>query len=321
MGGREALMSETTRPIRFGALLRQADNRWSSIAEAARICDDLGFHAIHVIDHLLAIPDPAGDILESWTTMTACAAITRRVRVSANVLCNSFRSPPLLAKMAATLDVISGGRLELALGAGWHEPEYRAYGFDFPSPGVRIGQLAEAVRLIKRLWTGEPVDFAGRHYRVEGGRCRPRPLQSPHPPLVIGGAGEKKTLRLVAEEADIWNCSAGNYARLDEKIAVLRQHCEAVGRDFQTLELSLQDLVVVAPTDAALQAPLADARRRLSFFGDVDAIATIGTPDRCIDTLRRKAAQGITYFVCLFTDGGQPETVRLFGERVLPAFR
>jgi len=309
------------RPIRFGALLRQADNQWSSIAEAARICDDLGFHAIHFIDHLLAIPDPAGDILESWTTMTACAALTRRVRVSANVLCNSFRSPALLAKMAATLDVISGGRLELALGAGWHEPEYRAYGFDFLSPGVRIEQLGEAVRLVKRLWTGEAVDFAGRHYRIEGGRCRPRPVQSPRPPIVIGGAGEKKMLRLVAEEADIWNCSAANYARLAEKIAVLRQHCADVGRDFAALELSLQDLVVIAPTDAALQAPLADARRRLSFFGDVDAIATIGTPDRCVDTLRKKVAEGITYFVCLFTDGGQPETVRLFGERVLPAFR
>jgi F420-dependent oxidoreductase-like protein len=315
-------MPETTaRPVRFGALLRQTDNQWSRIAEAARICDDLGFHAVHFIDHLLAVPDPTQDILESWTTMTACAALTRRVRVSANVLCNSFRSPALLAKMAATLDVISGGRLELAIGAGWHEAEYRAYGFDFPAPGVRVEQLAEAVRLIKRLWTGEPVDFAGRHYRLEGGRCRPRPLQSPRPPIVIGGAGERKMLRLVAEEADVWNCSAANYARLAHKVAVLSQHCDAVGRDFKTIELSLQDLVVIAPTDAALRAPLEDARRRLSFFGDVDAIATIGTPDRCIDTLRMKVAQGITYFVCLFTDGGRPETVRLFGERVLPAFR
>ena len=151
--------------------------------------------------------------------------------------------------------------------------------------------------------------------------CRPRPVQSPRPPIVIGGAGEKKMLRLVAEEADIWNASAGNYAQLDRKIAALRGHCEAIGRDFATIELSLQDLVVLAPTDAALAAPLEDARRRLSFFGDVDQIATIGTPDRVIDTLRKKAAQGITYFVCLFTDGGQPETVRLFGERVLPAFR
>ena len=314
-------MPETTRPIRFGALLRQADNRWSTIEESARICDDLGFHAIHFIDHLLAIPDPTGDILESWTTMTACAARTQRVRVSANVLCNSFRSPALLAKMAATLDVISGGRLELAMGAGWHEPEYRAYGFEFPSAGTRIDQLGEAVRLIKALWTGEPVDFVGRHYRVAGGRCRPRPAQSPRPPIAIGGAGEKKMLRLVAEEADIWNCSAANYAALDAKLAALRGHCAAVGRDFGSLELSLQDLVVIAPTDAALAAPLADARRRLSFFGDVDRIATIGTPDRCIDTLRKKVAQGITYFVCLFTDGGPPETVRLFGERVLPAFR
>jgi F420-dependent oxidoreductase-like protein len=312
---------EPTRPIRFGALLRQADNRWSNIAESARICDDLGFHAIHFIDHLLAIPDPAGDILESWTTMTACATLTRRVRVSGNVLCNSFRSPALLAKMAATLDVISGGRFELGIGAGWHEPEYHAYGFDFPGPGVRVEQLAEAVRLIKRLWTGERVDVDGRYYRVRGGLCRPRPLQSPRPPLVIGGGGERKMLRLVAEEADVWNCSAGNYARLDRKVTVLRQHCQAVGRDFASLELSLQDLVVMAPTDAALRAPLDDARTRFAFFGDVDAIATIGTPDRCIDTIRKKVAQGITYFICLFTDGGQPGTVRLFGERVLPEFR
>jgi F420-dependent oxidoreductase-like protein len=307
--------------IRFGALLRQADNQWASIAESARIADETGFDTLHFIDHLLAIPDPAGDILESWTTMTACATLTRRVRIGANVLCNSFRSPALLAKMAATLDVISGGRLELGLGAGWHEPEYHAYGYEFPRAGVRIAQLAEAVPLIKKLWTGEAVDFAGRHYRVAGGRCRPRPVQSPRPPIMIGGSGEAKMLRLVAEEADIWNASAGNYAQLGRKIEVLHRHCRDVGRDPATLVLSLQDLVVIAPTDAALRPLMEDARRRLSFFGDLDAIATWGTPDRCVDTLRRKVAQGITYFVCLFTDGGQPDTVRLFAEKVLPAFR
>jgi F420-dependent oxidoreductase-like protein len=315
------MSTTSTRTIRFGALLRQASNRWASIAESARIADDLGFHSIYFIDHLLAIPDRTADILESWTTMTACATLTRQVRVGGNVLCNSFRSPALLAKMGATLDVISGGRFELGIGAGWHEPEYHAYGFDFPAPGVRIDQLAEAVQIVKRLWSGEPVDFDGRHYRLHGGLCRPRPLQSPRPPLMIGGSGEKKMLRLVAEEADIWNASAGNYAQLDHKVAVLKEHCRAAGRDFSSLELSLQDLVVIARTDAALRVPLDDARKRLAFFGDVDAIATIGTPDRCIDTLRRKAAQGITYFICLFTDGGQPETIRLFGERVLPAFR
>jgi F420-dependent oxidoreductase-like protein len=309
------------RPVRFGALLRQADNRWSSIAEAARIADDLGYDSIHFIDHLLAIPDPAGDILEAWTTMTACAALTRRVRVSANVLCNSFRPPALLAKMGATLDVISGGRFELAIGAGWHEPEYHAYGFDFPPAGVRIDQLAEAVRLVKRLWTGERVDAEGRHYRVRGGLCRPRPVQAPRPPITIGGAGERRMLRLVAEEADVWNCSAGNYPHLDRKVAVLREHCRAIGRDPASLELSLQDLVVIAPSDAALRPRLEAARARFAFFGDVDAIATIGTPDRCVDAIGKKVAQGVTHFVCLFTDGGQPETVRLFGERVLPAFR
>jgi len=309
------------RPVRFGALLRQANNRWATIAESARIADDLGFHSIHFIDHLLALPDPTADILESWTTMTACATLTRRVRVGGTVLCNSFRSPALLAKMAATLDVISSGRFELGIGAGWHEPEYHAYGFDFPRPAIRIEQLAEAIGIIKRLWAGERVEFKGRHYHLTGGQCRPLPVQRPRPPIMIGGSGEKKMMRLVAEEADIWNASAGNYAQLDHKIAVLREHCRAVGRDFTSLELSLQDLVVIAPTDAALRAPLADARERLSFFGNVDELATIGTPDRCIDTIHRKVAQGITYFICLFTDGGQPDTIRLFGERVLPSFR
>ncbi len=222
--------------------------------------------------------------------------------------------------MGATLDVISGGRFELAIGAGWHESEHQAYGFDFPEPGVRIARLAEAIRIVKGLWTGERMDFDGRHYRLRGGLCRPRPLQSPRPPIVIGGAGERRMLRLVAEEADVWNCSAGNYARLDAKVAALRAHCQAIGRDLANLDLSLQDLVVIAPTEAALRAPLDDARHRFAFFGDVDAVATIGTPERCIDAIHRKIAQGITYFVCLFTDGGQPQTVRLFGERVLPAF-
>jgi F420-dependent oxidoreductase-like protein len=315
------MSTPSPRPIRFGALLRQADNRWSSIAESARLCDDLGFHSIHFIDHLLAIPDDSRDILEAWTAMTACAALTRRVRIGANVLCNSFRSPALLAKMGVTLDAISEGRFELAIGAGWHEPEYHAYGFDFPSAGVRIDQLAEAVRLIKRLWTGERVDFDGRFYRVRGGLCRPRPVQAPRPPITIGGAGEKKMLRLIAEEADVWNMSAANSLLVEHKVAVMREHCRAIGRDLAGLELSLQELVVIAPTEAALRAPLEEARARFAFFGDVDRIATIGTPDRCIDSLRRKAAQGVTHFVCLFTDGAQPATVRLFGERVLPAFR
>lgn len=315
------MSARTVRPVRFGALLRQADNRWERIAESARIADDLGFDSICFIDHLLAIPDPGGDILEAWTTMTACAALTRRVKVGANVLCNSFRSPALVAKMAATLDVVSGGRLELGLGAGWHEAEYHAYGFAFPGAGTRIAQLAEAVTIIKRLWSGEEVDFAGRHYQLRGGRCRPRPVQAPRPRIMLGGAGERTMLRLVAQEADIWNCSAGNYARFDAKLAALRAHCAALGRDPADIEISLQDLVVIAPSEAALRAPLEAARRRFAFFGDVDALATAGTPERCVDTIRRKVAQGIDYFVCLFTDGGQPETVRLFGERVLPAFR
>ncbi|MBI4638272.1 MAG: TIGR03560 family F420-dependent LLM class oxidoreductase [Candidatus Rokubacteria bacterium] len=308
------------RTVRFGAVLRQAGNRWERIAESARACDRLGFHSVHFIDHLLALPDPAAPILEAWTTMTAVAALTERVRFGVNVLSNSFRPPALLAKMGATLDVISGGRFELGIGAGWHEPEYRAYGFDFPAPAVRIGQLGEAVQLVKRLWTGEPTTYTGRYYRAHEAICQPRPVQRPRPPIIIGGGGERLLLRLVAEEADVWNCPGARYADFDRKVEALRRHCGEVGRDFDTVELSLQDLVVVAATEAAATQKLAEARHRFAFLGDIETLGTHGTPERCIETLRRKADQGISYFICLFTDGGAPETVRLFGERVLPAF-
>ena len=187
-----------------------------------------------------------------------------------------------------------------------------------PAPGIRIDQLGEAVRIIKRLWTGERSTTRGA--TTAWGRPLPAAARAV-------AAAARRHRRRGREKMLACRRGGRHLELLGGQLRPARPedrrpegHCGAIGRDFGTLKLSLQDLVVLAPTDAALEAPLADARRRLSFFGDVDAIATIGTPDRCIDTLR-KIAQGITYFVCLFTDGGQPETVRLFGERVLPAFR
>ena len=199
-------MPPASSAIRFGALLRQADNQWSSIVESARICDDLGFHSIYFIDHLLAIPDATGDISGVMDDDDRVRRHHASRPAGRDVLCNSFRSPASSPRWRPPRTQISGGRFELGMGAGWHEPEYRAYGFEFPSPGVRIEQLAEAVRIIKRLWTGERVDFEGHHYPLSGGTAGHAPPVAAAT-LIIGGAGERKMLRLVAEEADIWNAS------------------------------------------------------------------------------------------------------------------
>jgi len=168
--------------------------------------------------------------LECLTTIAYFAAAYPTLQFGASVLCQSYRNPALLAKMAANLQLLTGGRLIFGIGAGWMEEEYRAYNFDFPSPAVRLAQLEEAIQLVKRLWTESPASFAGSHYRIDNAYCEPRP--NPIPPLLIGGGGEQLTLRAVAKYADWWNIPGGTVANYARKLNILRQHCAAVGRDY-----------------------------------------------------------------------------------------
>lgn len=195
-----------------------------------------------VFDHFYPIleTDHHGPCLEGWTLLAALAARTTRLRVGVMVTGNTYRHPAVLAKMGATVDVISGGRLDFGIGAGWNEEESSAYGIPLYAPGERIARLGEACEVIRRLWTERAVTFEGKYYQLHDAYCEPKPLQHPHPPIVIGGSGEQKTLRVVARYADIWNFVGGSVELLHHKLTVLEEHCKVVGRTFTDIVVSVQ---------------------------------------------------------------------------------
>src|SRR5579863_7944452 len=197
-----------------------------------------------LFDHFMPIVgDPAGPCLEGWSLITALAALTRRLRVGLMVTGNTYRHPAVLANIGATVDIISHGRLDFGIGAGWNELESNMYGIPLYTPGERIRRLGEACEVIKRLWTETVANFDGKYYQLKDARCEPKPVQKPYPPFVIGGSGEQLTLRVVAQYANVWNFVGGSVETLRHKLEVLAGHCAAIGRDPSTIELSIQNLV------------------------------------------------------------------------------
>jgi F420-dependent oxidoreductase-like protein len=305
--------------IDFGVMLRQQKIGFDDIRKTAELCDGLGYHSVWFYDHMLGMGGLDLDIFESWTLMSALSTVTSNVRLGTMVLCNSFRPPALLAKMASTLDVISGGRLEFAIGAGWFEPEYRAYGYDFPDAATRIKQLSESVRIIKAMWTEEKPSFEGEYYRISDAYCNPKPVQKPHPPVIIGG-GEEHLLRVVAELADEWNCPANHSLLFERKIEALRGHCSAVGRNPDTIKISQQTVCVLAKDKAELAEKLPKAQMRYGFFGDVEKLGIVGTPEQCIRKIEDNEKKGITKYTIFFSDIMNHATLKFFSREVLSAF-
>jgi F420-dependent oxidoreductase-like protein len=201
-----------------------------------------------LFDHFMPIfGDVTGPCFEGWSLLSAFAALTQRVRLGLMVTGNTYRHPAILANIAATVDVISGGRLDFGIGAGWNETEHSAYGIELYKPGERIRRLGEACEVIKRMWTETAPSFEGQYYQIKDAYCEPKPIQKPYPPFVIGGSGEKLTLRIVAQYADIWNFVGGGVDLFLQKSATLNEHCAAVGRDPQAIQRSIQ--IVVNPSD------------------------------------------------------------------------
>ncbi|MCL4245826.1 MAG: TIGR03560 family F420-dependent LLM class oxidoreductase, partial [Candidatus Dadabacteria bacterium] len=264
--------------IDFGVVLRQQKIDFSEIRNAAELCDELGYHSVWFYDHLLGQGGLDLDIYEAWTLMSALSTVTTRVRLGTMVLCSAFRPPSLLAKMASTLDVVSGGRLEFAIGGGWFGPEFKAYGYDFPDTRARIEELSEAVSIIKSMWTEEKPSFSGKYHRIEDAYCNPKPVQKPHPPVIIGGSGERYLLRVAAELADEWNCPASSTLEYGRKIAALEKHCMDIGRDASEIRISQQTVCVLARSEAEIPEKLEKAQRRYGFFGDIERIGIVGTP-------------------------------------------
>lgn len=266
------------------------------------------FHGAWVIDHL-----QSGDegLLEGFTTLSYLAARHPRLLFGHTVLCQSFRNPALVAKMGATLQFLSGGRFILGMGAGWDEPEYRAYGYDFPPAGVRVAQLDEALRIVKALWTQERATFEGRHYRVRDARCEPRP--DPLPPILVG-AFRPRMLRLAAEHADWWDVSSTGPERYRALAEEFDRACAAVGRDAKTVRRSTGGGWACAPARDK-----ADALAGDHLTADEDDFSFIGTPEQVIEQVRRFVALGVTYFM---VDGaGFPDltTLETLISQVVPA--
>jgi len=229
---------------------------WAAVRDAAVAAERAGFDSVWVSDHLFLDWEKYGGprerqgALECWTTLSALAAATQKVRLGSLTICNDLRSPALLAKMAASLDLLSGGRLDLGLGAGWYEPEYEAAGIDYDDAGTRIRRLREAATIIGRLLEGEEVTFAGDHYSTEGAIVRPRPRQTPRPPIWIGGKGDF-LLKTAARVADGWNFSwLGSTDTYRERSAAAAAACEAVGRDPKTLRRTVGVYVLAGRDDA-----------------------------------------------------------------------
>jgi alkanesulfonate monooxygenase SsuD/methylene tetrahydromethanopterin reductase-like flavin-dependent oxidoreductase (luciferase family) len=234
------------------------------------------------------------------------------VTIGTNVLCNSYRYPPTPAKMAATLQELSRGRLVLGYGAGWDEREYRAWGFEFPSTRTRIAQMVEAIRLMRAMWSGEPTRFEGEFYRVDGARCVPAP--DPPPPILIGGDGERYLLRAVAEQADLWLPFSRGAEALKQKMDVLRAHCADAGRDYDAIRKTYKLTVHLARDRAAAQRSLAAAAAR-------ENPPFAGTPAELRDHLAAMVEIGIDLFQLQFPNFPRTDDMELFADEVMPAFR
>jgi F420-dependent oxidoreductase-like protein len=303
-----------TQTIQFGLFSPLAGLPWKAIAERAAMSERLGYHSIWLTDHFWNRGVPEADVLECTTTMSALGVSTETLRIGSLVLCNSFRNPALLAKVLSTIDNLTQGRVEIGLGAGWLEEEYRGYGYEFPPTGTRLRQLDEGIQILKLLMGEKRPTFEGRHYKLSEAYNNPKPVQKPHPPITIGGSGEKVMLRIVAKHADRWNCPAG-YRNFEQKLDALKQHCQAVGRDISQINISEQLLVCIGANEAEVEDKW-KLSQRLPFW----RTAIKGTPTQIVELLRERVRKGITFFTIIFGDMNSNASIELFAREVMPAF-
>ena len=284
---------------------------YEAMTQVAQEAEGLGFHSIWLYDHFHTVPIPTQEkTFECWISTAALARDTKRVRVGQIVTCNSYRNPALLAKMASTVDVLSHGRLNLGIGAGWYEHEYLAYGYPFPDTRERLRRLGEAIQVILAMWTQDEATFEGTYYQVKGAINQPKGVQKPHIPLLIGGGGEKVTLRLVAQYGDACNIG-GDIETIKHKLAVLKHHCEELGRDYESIRRTiLIDHCAIAETEEAALAKLTP--RQLNNLEELRQTQLIGTPTMIRKRLAEYEEAGIQEIIIRFVDATRLESIRLF---------
>src|SRR3954449_6175780 len=304
-------------------------DQWATMKGLAQAADAGPWESIWVYDHFHTVPKPSEEAThEAWSLISAFGAVTDRVRLGQMCTCMGYRNPAYLAKVAATCDVISGGRVEMGIGGGWYEHEWNAFGYGFPTAGTRLGMLDEGVQIMRQMWTEGRATLAGKHYQVDGAIGRPLPLQPGGIPLWIAGGGEKKTLRIAAQYAQYTNFDATpeNFRRKSE---ILEQHCRAVGRDFGEITRTSNFNVVIAATEKDVQDKLDwidDHYRPLVPAEEVERYSQlfrsgplVGTPEQIVERLRGLQELGLAYAIGYFADAAyDPTSMELFASHVVP---
>jgi probable F420-dependent oxidoreductase len=302
--------------IKFGIFSPQSGLSFDSLTHRAELAERLGYHSIWLDDHMWTRAMPELDHLDVVPTLAALALKTQRLRLGTLVICYAYRNPAMLAKALCSIDQISKGRLDVGLGIGWMREEFQAYGFEYPRVGARLRQLEESLQVLKAMFTEPKATFKGRYCSVTDAYNNPKPVQKPHPPITIGGAGKKVMLRIVAKYADRWNIPGG-YPDIADLTATLKAHCEAVGRNFNDIEVSEQLLVCMGASAEEVERKWQMASRMKPFA----TTAIKGTPPELVAALKDRIAKGVTTFVVFFSDGTPPQTIEMFAKEVMPAFQ
>lgn len=302
--------------IDFGVQIEpQYGFTYSYIREIALEAEKLGLESIWVSDHFFMTHDSTEiNCLECWTLLTALACETDKLRLGPMVSAQSYRNPALLANMAASLDNISGGRLNFGIGAGWKEVEYSAYGYYFPGAGRRIKQLDETIEIAKRMWTTEKATYIGNYYKVEEALCMPKPIQDPLP-IWVGGTGNK-TLRVAAKHAHAINFAWTQNPRFfKERLKILRHHCENVGSDFEQIKKSAG--LMLSLSDASHDVKVQKDDRYLRYLSRQNPVM-IASSAEVADRIKEYIALGVTHFILRFHFGEEITNMRTFMDQVVP---
>jgi F420-dependent oxidoreductase-like protein len=318
--------------MRFGTFVPQGwkgdqngipvEDQWDRILGFAGLIEDSGYDSIWVYDHFHTHPVVSQEsTFEAWTLMAALAAVTTRVRLGQMCTCALYRPPAMLAKIASSIDVISRGRLDVGIGAGWSKGEFEAYGYRFPSPGERLDMLEEAVQVLIAMWTQDEAKFHGDHYSVDGAVNRPKPIQKPHPPLWIAGGGEKRTLRIVAKFGDFANFNDG-IDTFRHKSMVLAAHCEAVGRPFEEIGRTTHLMSVIGRDEVDLRKKLdIAASRRTCTPEEFEEEHLAVTVSRAVEEMGQFVDEGCSDVILYFYDMGEGDSLELFASEVMPQVR
>lgn len=303
-----------------GVYVPQMGFSYDDVLHRALRCEELGIRSLWLYDHLYGPGMPNIPSLEAWTLATALLSRTERLRVGHMVLCNQFRHPAVLAKMATTLDQISNGRLELGIGSGSIEDEHVRMGLPWGTFRERSERLGETLEILTQAFAGEAIDFAGAHYTVRDMPIVPGPVQKPRPPIIVGGVGEKFTLPLVARYADVWNVPTYALGDLERKLDVLRECCAAIGRDPADIVLSVEAVMALAPDGAALPGVVELAEKRFGGPGfGLREGGLVGTPDTIVARITAWQELGFRQIVLFTHDRASDATLELLASEVLPA--